>query len=564
MYEMFVDISLEQLDDREGLVHLFLTPDHWQRIRSMLRDHDHPVDELLDGGGLMYSNAERLCREFVDAPGSIDDRYDNLVREPVRQMADAWSTVHLCSEVLDLMAEEGAIEEMRHIERAMAELCGEDIRGTCAYDLERFTDATSEGTFRDICEQHHVVLPAGGQFGGDEVADLQREASTLSSEVRQREEIERRLQEAVEQEQQLNRRKDKFLAMLAHELRNPIAAILHAVELMRLRDDQPADREREIIERQMHHMNRLVDDLLDVSRVTRGEIELDTHPLDVATVVDQAIETARPTIEQHDHHLRVSIPDDLPTVEGDCDRLSQVVSNLLTNAAQYTEPAGNIWLSVEADDDRVEIRVEDDGQGFDEETRSHLFDLFYRGEDDLNPDDGTLGVGLALANQLVELHDGTLEASSAGPGEGSEFVICLPTADREGKGASDVETDEEAEDTTGTRVLIVDDNRDLADTLAETLELLGHEVRAVYDAESALAELDEFGPDLALVDLNLPEMSGYELAERLTGPDGRRDLRLVALTGYSDDASRRQTGEAGFDAHLVKPVGIDELRATMG
>ncbi len=356
-----------------------------------------------------------------------------------------------------------------------------------------------------------------------------------------------------------SRAKDEFLAMLGHELRNPLAPIVTALQVMELRADRSTEDARAVVGRQVTHLVRLVDDLLDVSRITRGKIELKKEVVEATHIVAKAIELASPILEEHRHQVTVSVPAALP-VEADPVRLAQVIANLLTNAAKYTEPGGRITVAASLDADHIDIRVRDTGIGIPPDLLPRVFDLFMQGPQSLARPEGGLGLGLTIVRSLVLLHGGSVEARSDGPGQGSEFLVRLPAID-----PAALRADAAAEAAaplavpTPRRVLIVDDNGDAADMLAEALSIAGHTTRTAGDGPSALAAAEVFRPDIALLDIGLPVMDGYELAKRLRTLPGLSALRVVAVSGYGQDADRRRSAAAGFDAHLVKPVELDEL-----
>ena len=319
-----------------------------------------------------------------------------------------------------------------------------------------------------------------------------------------------------------------------------------------------------MIDRQVRHLARLVDDLLDIARVTRGEIQIDKQRIDLAPVIERAVEVASPLFEQRAHNLRLVVPQSGLVVDADPERLAQVVANLLTNAAKYTEPGGSIVLSAEARDGRVIVSVKDSGQGITPELLPQIFDLFVQGQRTSERAQGGLGIGLALVRTLVELHGGRVEARSDGPGRGSEFVIELPAA----QGAI------VAHPAPGTalasqhprldsRILLVDDNVDAASVLAEVLNVLGHEVLVAHDGPQALAAAEGFHATTALLDIGLPVMDGYELARLLRDLWKDRPVQFVALTGYGQQSDKERAKAAGFDAHMVKPVDLAELAALL-
>ena len=401
-------------------------------------------------------------------------------------------------------------------------------------------------------------------------------AVEVTEQVRTRDRFEKSHDERerlVRELEQASRAKDEFLAMLGHELRNPLSPIVTALQLMRMRSDGCTSHEQGIIARQVDHLVRLVDDLLDISRITRGKIELKKRTVRVAEVLTNAVEIASLLLEQRRHQLTVDIEPDLVWTV-DATRLAQVVSNLLTNAARYTAVGGQIRLAAwrEAGDrERIAVSVRDNGVGIPKKMVPRVFDLFYQGRRSLDRAEGGLGIGLALVKNLVEMHGGTVSAASAGPGRGSEFTIRVPAAPvaREGAGAaSDAVAREalraESPAPNGRRVLLVDDNVDGVEALSLLLSECGHQVKAVYDPASALQIVRRLAPEIAVVDIGLPVMDGYQLIGRLRGALAGRRCVFVALTGYGQDADRSRSREAGFDHHFVKPVDPSQLLRLIG
>lgn len=361
-----------------------------------------------------------------------------------------------------------------------------------------------------------------------------------------------------------SRAKDEFLAMLGHELRNPLSPIVTALQLMRMRGETGTAREQGIIQRQVEHLVRLVDDLLDISRITRGKIDLQREPCEVQPLLAKAVEQASVLLEQRKHELAISVQPGLRCL---CDpvRVAQIVANLLTNAARYTDPGGMIELSCQAEEEGwITIRVRDNGQGIPADMLSRIFELFYQAPRSIDRSQGGLGIGLALVRSLVELHGGTVEARSEGPGRGSEFIVCLPMADAAPTITMDALRSEAAPATTaGRRILLVDDNVDAAQTTASLLRAYGHDVAVHHDAVSALQALDSLRPEVALLDIGLPVMDGYELGMRIRETFGPA-CQLIAVTGYGQDADKARAREAGFDRHLVKPVAPQEVLQAVG
>jgi signal transduction histidine kinase len=361
-----------------------------------------------------------------------------------------------------------------------------------------------------------------------------------------------------------NRTKDEFLAMLGHELRNPLAPMLTALQLMRLRGDTGVERERIVIERQTRHLVRLVDDLLDVSRIARGKIDLRVERVDAADVVAKAIEMASPLLEEREHDLHVDLARGL-VVDGDPARLAQVMANLLTNAAKYTERGGTVTVRGDSRDGFALLSVRDSGMGIAPDMLPRVFDMFTQERQALARTQGGLGLGLSIVRNLVELHGGTVEAFSEGRNRGSEFVVRLPlssgaAAEAGRESAPRVQARPERE---GPLVLIVDDNADAAAMLAEYVRSLGYRVRTAHDGPAALKSAAEILPHVALLDIGLPVMDGYELAARLREIQRGDGLKLVAVTGYGQAADRDRSRQAGFDAHLVKPVDLDDLAGVL-
>ena len=363
-----------------------------------------------------------------------------------------------------------------------------------------------------------------------------------------------------------NRAKDEFMAILGHELRNPLAPILTAVNLMRLRGAATLERERSVIERQAQHLVRLVDDLLDVSRITTGKVELKKERVELGEVIAKGLEMASPMLEQRKHRLTVDVPSRGLVVDGDPGRLAQVFSNLLTNAAKYTEPGGAVTVCAAREDARIVVRVRDSGIGISPEMLPRIFELFAQERQALDRAHGGLGLGLSIVKSLVTMHGGHVEATSEGHGHGSEFVIVLPAVDAAAGDTAAISPARSRPDKVPAirpRVLIVDDNADAADLLAEFLDLLGYTTRTAHDGPSALEIAAKFKPEVALLDIGLPAMDGYELARLLRRRPDLSRVGLVAISGYGQESDRRATEDSGFDAHLVKPVDMERLRSLM-
>ena len=368
-----------------------------------------------------------------------------------------------------------------------------------------------------------------------------------------------------------DRRKDEFLAMLAHELRNPLAPIRNALHIMKQPGAKASvvEQVREMMERQVQHMTRMVDDLLDVSRITRGKIELRKEVVDLASVVSRTVEATRPLIEDRRQELTVALPPVPVRLEADPTRLEQVLANLLNNAAKYTDQGGHIWLAAEQENGELVLRVKDTGMGLPAEMLSSIFEPFVQSDRVLHRSQGGLGIGLTLVRSLVEMHGGKVQAHSDGPGRGSEFIVRLPTLLQKESGRSKRTADGSNEPVLATspkrRIVVVDDNVDAAESLAMLLRLEGHDVRVAHDGPAALAAVDADPPDIMFLDIGMPVMNGYEVAQRLRQRPGLENLLLVAMTGWGQDEDRRRSQEAGFDHHMVKPAepaALQQLLAT--
>jgi CheY-like chemotaxis protein/two-component sensor histidine kinase len=365
-------------------------------------------------------------------------------------------------------------------------------------------------------------------------------------------------------------RKDEFLALLAHELRSPLAPIHNAVQILHQEGAVKADRlrARDVIDRQVQQMARLVDDLLDVSRITRGKIELRKERVELAAVVQSALEASRPLIESCGHQLTVVLPPRPVFLDIDPTRLAQVLSNLLNNAAKYTEPGGRISLTAEQDGGEAVFKVRDNGIGIPAALLPRIFEMFTQVDSSLERTQGGLGIGLALARRLVEMHGGTIEAHSGGTGQGSELIVRCPAAVGPLRPEKRPRAKERATmaGASGCRVLVVDDNRDSVDSLRLLLELRGYEVSVAYDGLEAVAAAEAFAPRLVLLDIGLPRMNGYDAARRIREQPWGRDVMLVALTGWGQEEDKRRSEAAGFNVHLTKPLDptvLERLLATV-
>jgi PAS domain S-box-containing protein len=398
----------------------------------------------------------------------------------------------------------------------------------------------ADGTERPIADSAAPIENAQGQTVG--VVLVFRDVSE-----------ERRAEEAL---RAADRRKNEFLAILAHELRNPLAPIRNGLQVLRLAKDRAIQEQtREMMERQLGQLVRLVDDLLDISRITRNKLELRKARIPLASVVENAVETARPLIDSKGHTLTVTLPPEPIFLDADLTRLAQVFWNLLHNSAKYTDPGGRIELLAQRQGSEVVVTVRDTGIGLPAEAIPNLFTLFSQVDRSLERSQGGLGIGLALVKGLVQMHGGTIEVHSPGPGQGSTFIVRLPVAPQP-QGPSPAVS---CRPGTSRRVLVVDDNRDVAASLAMMLSLMGHDTRTAHDGFEAVELAEAFRPDVVLLDLGLPKLNGYDACQRIRQEQWGKGLYIVAVTGWGQEEDRRRSQEAGFDQHLVKPVDLATL-----
>jgi len=380
----------------------------------------------------------------------------------------------------------------------------------------------------------------------------------FNSDITERKQTQAVLHQQAQELTELHRRKDEFIAMLSHELRNPLAPIANAVHLLRLDkglQSEVSKHARSVIERQVGQLTRLVDDLLEVSRITTGRIQLRQELIAVRGILERAVDVCRPLIEQQRHKLRLATPVEPLWVFGDPVRLEQVIVNLLNNAAKYTDPGGQIGVIAEADSGMLVVRVRDTGIGIAPDLLPRVFELFTQADRSVDRAQGGLGIGLALVKRLIEMHGGIVEAVSA-LGVGTEMILKLPLAASPAVHAS---PRDRAAASTHFRILVVDDNRDSADSLALLLEAMGHEVLVAHDGASALTSAPEFGPDIAILDIGMPGMSGFELVTQLRSLPAFAETALIAHSGYGQENDRRLSKDAGFDFHLTKPATVDQI-----
>jgi PAS domain S-box-containing protein len=437
-----------------------------------------------------------------------------------------------------------------HVDRASCEALLSDLqRGETVYDYPAQLRC-KDGSIRHV-RIHSNALVENGRFAY---------TRCYTRDVTDRTLLEVELRKRMDQLAELDRRKDEFLAMLGHELRNPLAPIVNSIEIMKLQGDDPKriTRARKIIERQVSLMTRLVDDLLDISRLTSGKIELRKDAVTLATIVERAVELARPLIDERGHRLSLDIPADAILLHADAARLAQVLANILHNAAKYTAAGGHIRLSARRAGSEVVLAVRDDGVGLAPELCDRIFDLFVQGPDALAQARGGLGIGLTLVRTLVELHGGRVKARSDGPGRGSEFEVRLPLAEPRAAAPRDPDN-ARAVPLRRRRILIVDDNADAAQSLAECLRLSGHEVRFTSDPARAVPDAECMRPEVVILDIGMPMLDGYEVLKQLRALPAARSAVVVAVTGFAQESDAAHALESGFDYHFAKPLDLRKL-----
>lgn len=442
-------------------------------------------------------------------------------------------------------------------------------------------DGKPEHGLRTATEKGHFeggglrVRKDGSTFFADVLITAVRDESgklrglaKITRDITERRALEAELHKRADELAETNRRKDEFLAMLGHELRNPLASIINSMEVLRLASSKGSDTEQvqDIIERQGKHLARLVDDLLDVARINLGKIELSKKPVELTQLVEQVADSLRPLIAERQQSLDISLPDTCVWLQADASRLSQVLGNLLHNAAKFTQRGGRIEIHTWIENREAVIQVRDNGMGISTELLPKVFDVFTQGDRSHDRSASGLGIGLSLVKTLVEMHNGTVAARSNGPGTGSEFLVRMPLLDA---AAAEVKAHDQATpaDRRGQRpvkrVLVVDDNVDAAASVATLLKLCQHSVRVVHTGQEAIQAVGAEHPEVVLLDIGLPDIDGYEVAHQLRARPEFNDVQLIALTGYGQTQDRRRSQEAGFDAHLTKPADLAALQSAI-
>jgi CheY-like chemotaxis protein len=383
--------------------------------------------------------------------------------------------------------------------------------------------------------------------------------ATVSQDVSERKQLADDLQRLAADLSQADRRKNEFLATLAHELRNPLAPMSNMLQVVKRAggDSEIVQRAHETLERQLGQMVRLVDDLLDLNRITHDRLELRKSEVELSSVIQQAVEVARPLLDAAGHKLTIELPSEPIYLNADRARLAQVFGNLLNNSCKYTRPEGTVSLSAERLDGEVLVKVTDNGAGIPPDKLDSIFDMFMQVDRSSERSQGGLGIGLTLVKRLTEMHGGSIEAKSEGEGQGSEFIVRLPVLSQPTDAAQP--GPENLEAAPGRRILIVDDNRDSADSLAMLLEITGNQTYMAHDGEEAIEAIEQYRPEVVLLDIGLPKLTGHEVCRWVRGKPWGKDIVVIALTGWGQEDDRRKSEEAGFNGHLVKPVDYDKL-----
>jgi PAS domain S-box-containing protein len=560
------------------------------RLRAMLIDvlsdhhaiHDFEVEHDFPtiGGKVMLLNASRF--QSVDSQPDLillaieevteRKRAEHVVRTSEIRYRRLFQTAK--DGILILDANTGKIIDANPFMSGLLGYEQDEFVGKELWQIGLFKDiGESQAAYRELREKGYIRydrLPLqtrrGGQVEVEFVSNVYQVDGRLVAQcnirdISERSRLERQMQEQAAALADLHRRKDEFLAMLSHELRNPLAPILNAVQLLRLQGDENLihQQARSMIERQVGQLARLIDDLLEISRISTGKIHLHQDRMDMRSVVERAVDTARPLIDRRRHEFTVSLPPDPVWLHADATRMEQVVVNLLNNAAKYTDEGGQLWLTVRQEGDHAVLRVRDTGVGIAPELLARVFDLFTQDDRSLDRSQGGLGIGLSLVQRLVEMHGGGVEAHSAGLGRGSEFVVRLPVLLSPAPPPQPTFPEPAEQPAHGWRVLMVDDNVDTAESMAKLLRMSGHDVRTAYDGPATLEVAEAYRPNVVLLDIGLPGMNGYEVARRLRLHPQFKNVRLVAMTGYGRESDIQLAQEAGFDCHMVKPVDLEKV-----
>jgi signal transduction histidine kinase/ActR/RegA family two-component response regulator len=569
-----VDIVARQIGDGleagDGAI-VIASRTHRAAIGKRLRARGLDLDTMAEQRRFLSLDADETLTKLLvdDYPDAV--RFETVIGGAIAD-ANAASPRHYVrafGEMVALLWADGKRDAALRLEALWNDLANRyRFSLLCGYPLNSFSGALDEQYLARVCAEHSEVIPAESYSGlavpedrQRTIVHLQQKAMRLESEMAVRKLVENELRNKISELAEADRRKNEFLAMLGHELRNPLSAVLNAITAADL-DQSRRDRAIDIARRQTAQLARLVDDLLDVARITQGRIALRKEPVSVMSIVERSIEETRAATEARQQRMIVIAPPETRTIHVEVDpaRMQQCIGNLLQNASKFTPARGRIEVSVLRNGSDVAIRVRDTGIGIAPEMLARVFDLFAQGDVAMDRAQGGLGIGLTLVKQLVAMHGGGVQARSEGLGKGSEFVISLPILH---DGVKNVSLENTVPVQGSSRVLIVEDNGDAAESLRMLLELLGHQVRVAQDGFVALDILSEETFDVILVDIGLPGMDGYALANQIRALPESKVMRLVALTGYGQDEDRRRALSAGFDQHLVKPIDLDRLQALL-
>ena len=566
LYDRISDFMSDGLRGSAAAI-LIATGAHRDGVESRFRGKGVDLPQLSATGRYHALDAQETLTRFMVNGRPDPDRFAATIGPVIRTARGGDRRVLAFGEMVALLWAQGNRDAALRLEELWNDLARrETFALLCAYPIKRFDDAGHANLFAELTAAHTSVTPAESYSIAEAdqrnrvIAALQQKAAALEAESKQRAVLESALRSKIDELAEVDRRKDEFLAMLGHELRNPLAPVTTALQIMRIHEGEQSRvaRSREIIERQIEHMTRLIDDLLDVSRITRGKIELREQPLLLSSVIEQAIESARPLIDERGHRISLDLPSEPVMFLADPARLSQVFANLLNNAAKYTDVGGRILVRAHVDGNDLVVGVKDDGPGLTQDLRKYAFELFMQGPQTRARARGGLGIGLTLVRRLVELHGGSVEALSDGPGHGAEFLVRIPIhvppPAEHGASPSPVVSAGPRR-----RILVVDDNVDAAEALGELLRDYGHDVATAHNGSQALDSARLHHPEIVLLDISMPEMDGFEVAKRIRGELGLGDALLIALTGYGEDHHRRLAREAGFDQHVTKPVDASRL-----
>ena len=557
------------LTDGEAAI-VVATPEHREALSRRLAAGGLDLLEMRGSSRYVELDAAATLSGFLRDGRPVGSLFREAIAAEIERARGngARRSVRIFGEMVALLWADGNERAAIAVERLWNDLARrQPFALFCAYPIQGFVSASESRSFRSVCAAHSAVLPEEGPgpltapgARGRAIAELQRKAWSLEVEVARRRKVERKLRRRERELALSDRRKDEFLAMLGHELRNPLSALVAGVERLRRGAGGAADAAQslQILERQTRHLGRLVNDLLDLSRISHGKIALHREELRLSEVVAQALEQARPAIDEKGHRLDVHLSAEDVTLEADRERLTQIITNLLTNAARYTNSGGEISISARTDSGSLVLSVRDNGIGIPADDSGRIFDLFAQGPSATPVSREGLGVGLALVRRLVELHGGTVEAESRGPDHGSVFVVRLPLPSAPRRPRSPWR-EPESPAARSRRILVADDNADAADALADLLRVLGHEVSVVYDGPTAIEEALRRRPEIVFLDIAMPGMSGHDVARRLRGIASLADTVLVALTGYGQEIDARRSRQAGFDHHMIKPLDMRRL-----